>query len=145
MLYHARNFPQVARALPAEPREVEKLPRAYIANCIYTIIGDRFKIWIDEAIAARNEKIMSTQNLAINMDPEIYAAFQASTHVSVQHGISGHLMKATAKRRRTKAEIAEEKLETARKEAVIQEKMAYMQRMEQALEDSERKRQQLYD
>ena len=145
MLFHAKNFAQVARALPLEPREVEKLPRSYLANVIYTIIGDRFRIWVDEKISERNQKIMQTQNLAINMDPEIYAAFQASTHVSVQHGISGHLMKASAKRRRTKAEIAEEKLETARKEAVIQERMAYMERMEQALEESERKRQQLYD
>jgi hypothetical protein len=27
------------------------------------------------------------------MDPDIYKAFQASQHVSVQHGSSGHLMK----------------------------------------------------
>jgi len=37
--------------------------------------GDRFRIWVDEKISERNEKIMQTQNLAINMDPEIYAAF----------------------------------------------------------------------
>jgi hypothetical protein len=27
MLYHARNWPQVAQCLPLETREVEKLPR----------------------------------------------------------------------------------------------------------------------
>ena len=75
MLFHAKNFAQVARALPLEPREVEKLPRSYLANVIYTIIGDRFRIWVDEKISERNQKIMQTQNLAINMDPEIYAAF----------------------------------------------------------------------
>ena len=75
MLFHAKNFAQVARALPLEPKEVEKLPHSYLANVIYTIIGDRFRIWVDEKISERNEKIMQTQNLAINMDPEIYAAF----------------------------------------------------------------------
>ena len=123
MLYHARNWPAVAQALPAETREVEKLPRAYLANVIYTIVGDPFKNWVDGEIAKRNEKIMSDQNLAINMDPEIYAAFQASQHVSVQHGVSGHLMKATASRRRTKTQIEEEKLNTSKKEKEIQEKL----------------------
>ena len=59
MLYHARNWPAVAQALPAETREVEKLPRAYLANVIYTIVGDPFKNWVDGEIAKRNEKIMS--------------------------------------------------------------------------------------
>ena len=50
------------------------------------------------------------------MDPEVYAAFKASQHVSVQNGISGNLMKASASRRRTKGEIEEQKMEAARKE-----------------------------
>ena len=62
---------------------MEKLPRAYIANVIFTIVGARFKQWVDEVIATRNKKIVEEQNLAIDMDPEIYAAFQASQHVSV--------------------------------------------------------------
>ena len=75
MLYHAKNFAAVGKALPKEPREVEKLPRAYLANVIYTIVGDPFKQWVDGEIAKRNAKIVEDQNLAINMDPEIYAAF----------------------------------------------------------------------
>ena len=125
MLFHAKNWPAVAQALPAEPREVEKLPRAYLANVIYTVVGDLFKQWVDSAIAKRNEKIMSDQNLAIDMDPEIYAAFQASQHVSVQHGASGNLMKASASRRRTKVQIEEEKLNAAKKEQDIQAKLAH--------------------
>ena len=93
MLYHAKNFPAVGRHLPAEPREVEKLPRAYLANVIYTVVGDPFKEWVDEEIAKRNANIVKEQALAIDMDPEVYRAFMASQHVSVQHGSSGHLMK----------------------------------------------------
>ena len=75
MLYHARNWPAVAKALPGEPREVEKIPRAHLANIIYTIVGSPFRDWVDKAIKARNDKIVEEQNLAINMDPDIYAAF----------------------------------------------------------------------
>ena len=58
MLYHAKNFAAVGKALPKEPREVEKLPRAYLANVIYTIVGDPFKLWVDGEIAKRNAKIV---------------------------------------------------------------------------------------
>ena len=110
MLYHARNWPDVAMALPSEQREIEKLPRQYIANVIYTVVGPVFKQWVDGEINKRNAKIIEDQDLAIDMDPEIHAAFMASQHVSTQHGSSGHLMKASANRRRTKTEIKEQKL-----------------------------------
>lgn len=82
MLYHARNWPDVARALPSEQREVEKLPRQYIANVIYTVVGPVFKQWVEGEINKRNAKIIEDQNLAIDMDPEIYEAFMASKHIS---------------------------------------------------------------
>lgn len=59
MLYHSRNWPAVALSLPIEPREVEKLPRSYLANVIYTIVGKPFRDWVDEAIKARNDKIVA--------------------------------------------------------------------------------------
>ena len=37
--------------------------------------GSPFRDWVDKAIKARNDKIVEEQNLAINMDPDIYAAF----------------------------------------------------------------------
>ena len=138
MLYHARNWPDVARALPSEQREVEKLPRQYIANVIYTVVGPVFKQWVDGEINKRNAKIIEDQDLAIDMDPEIYAAFMASKHVSTQHGASGHMMKASAKRRRTKTEIKEEKLAAATKEQEIQYKLQHWEQMQQELEKSQR-------
>jgi hypothetical protein len=143
MLYHARNWPAVAQCLPMEPREVEKLPRAYLANVIYTVVGDLFKQWVDGEISKRNAKIVEDQNLAINMDPEIYAAFKASNHVSVQHGASGHLMKASASRRRTKADIEEEKLAASAKEQEIQQKLQMWDQMEQQVQKSEQKAEKL--
>ena len=102
MLHHAKNWPAVAKALPVEPREVIKLPRAYLANIIYTCVGAPFRNWVDKAIQARNDKIVEEQNLAINMDPDVFAAFQASKHVSVQNGGSQFLFKASSVRRRSK-------------------------------------------
>ena len=72
---------------------MEKLPRAYIANVIFTIVGAPFKAWIDGVCDRRNQKLVEEQNLTIDMDPDIYKAFMASHHVSVQNGSSGHLMK----------------------------------------------------
>jgi hypothetical protein len=93
MLHHARNWPAVARALPGEPSEVEKLPRAYIANVIYTVVGVPFRQWVDAEVKKRNDKIVEEGNLGIEMDDDIYQAFIRSKHVSTSNGISSHLMK----------------------------------------------------
>ena len=72
----------MVKALPVEPREVEKLPRSYVANVIYTIVGDKFKAWVEKAILERTQKNIEDQDMAIEMDPEVLQAFKASTHVS---------------------------------------------------------------
>ena len=41
-------------ALPITEKEIQKLPRAYIANVIYTISGKDFKNWTDSQIEKRN-------------------------------------------------------------------------------------------
>ena len=82
MIVNAKKHPGFSNYLPAEPREVEKLPRAYIANLIYTIIGEPFKQWVQQQILNRTEQIKKEQDLAIQMDPEIFQAFKASTNVS---------------------------------------------------------------
>lgn len=70
------------RALPAREGEIKKLPRAYLANVMYTIIGEEFRHWVEKKVKDRNEKHMLSQNMTIEMDPEVYKAFKASTHVS---------------------------------------------------------------
>ena len=56
MLEYAEQFPNVMQALPAVAREREKLPRAYLGNVIYTIVGDPFKKWVDKIVDERHEK-----------------------------------------------------------------------------------------
>ena len=47
--------------------------------------------------------------MMIDMDEDIAKVFRESTSVSLSKGNSAHLMKVSAKRRRTKREIEEEK------------------------------------
>ena len=59
--------------------------------------------------------------------------------------LSTSLIQASASRRRSKAQIEEEKLQSKLKEQEIQEKLAAWDQMEMALEESERKRQRLVE
>ena len=42
MLAFGEQYTEVMRALPLTNKEILKLPRSYIANVIYTIIGEPF-------------------------------------------------------------------------------------------------------
>ena len=46
MLHNAKKHQGFINYLPEEEREIEKLPRQYLANLIYTIVGDKFKKWV---------------------------------------------------------------------------------------------------
>lgn len=75
-------------ALPAVKKEVLKLPRAYIANVIYTMVGKDFENWAAARIQARNEKVVKEKEMAIAMDPEIAEIFKQSTSVSGKQTVS---------------------------------------------------------
>ena len=57
MLAHAMKTPHVAKALPIEEKEIFKLPREYIGNVLFTLVGDRFKKWVESKIEDRNQKM----------------------------------------------------------------------------------------
>ena len=59
MLKWAGERPErVMETLPVVKREVMKLPRAYIANCIFTLTGDAFQTWINKQVNERNMKVL---------------------------------------------------------------------------------------
>ena len=89
MLEFARKYPKVWKALPAEESEIDTLHRGYVANVIYTIVGENFTDWIDKKLKARTKRICSERDMNISMDPEIYKIFKASTSISV---VSGHFI-----------------------------------------------------
>ena len=75
------DFPQLNEYLP-EDRDLPKLPRAWLANLTYTIVGDQFNEWVQQKIRERNDRVASKNDLMIELDPEIAKAFQASTMIS---------------------------------------------------------------
>ena len=68
--------------LPSAEKELFKLPRSYVGNVAYTVIGDPFKNWVNTVINQRNAKVTDDKDMAIHMDPEIAKIFRASTSVS---------------------------------------------------------------
>ena len=52
-----------------------KLPKEWVANVAYSVMGDQFSDWVEEAIEERNARIAEQGNLLMDMDPEVYAAF----------------------------------------------------------------------
>ena len=49
---------------------------------LYSLLQDDFSDWVRKHIDARNKKVTVANNLLIDMDPDIAAAFAASTAVS---------------------------------------------------------------
>ena len=82
MLEFTKKYPKVFKALPAEQAEIESLHRAYIANVIYTIVGENFQEWVEKKLKERTKKLCSERDMNISMDPEIYKIFKSSTSIS---------------------------------------------------------------
>ena len=87
MLDYGRQDSKVMECLPAAEAEILKLPRQYIANVIYTVVGDAFADWVENRIIQRNHKIATEKELMIEMDAEIAAIFRASTAVSGKYSL----------------------------------------------------------
>ena len=81
ILEQARKTPEINAFLP-EDRDMHKVPRQWLINVAYTILGDPLRDWVKEEIVNRNEELAQKQNLLIEMDPEIARAFYSSVNIS---------------------------------------------------------------
>ena len=111
----------------------------WIVNVCYSVIGRDFSDFVRGAIEARNEGVAKKQNLHVEVDPEILAVINASTAVSTQKGNAAHLMKASSKRRRTRAEMEEFRALGDRKQALLAHKDEHIGHLESQLHDSKSK------
>ena len=68
-----------------DDRDVPKLPRQWIINVIYSIVGDDLREWVSQQVKSRNEKLAEKQDLMIELDPEIAAAFGSSVNISSKY------------------------------------------------------------
>ena len=82
LLEWAKKYPTVYQALPVVESEIEMLHRQYIANLIYTLVGEPFQDWVDVVLKKRSKRLADERNLNINLDPEIARIFKASTTIS---------------------------------------------------------------
>ena len=110
------------------------MPRQYLINIIYTIVGEAFKNWVDERVNVRHEKIKDDGKKMIEMDPEIAAIYQKSKAISTSNGKMYQLFKESAKPRRTKAEIKEARLQEDAEKLEIELKLKRFEEMQQELE-----------
>ena len=69
--------------LPDKDAETFKFPKSYVCNICFTVIGDNFRDWIKDQINIRNEAVAREQNLLINMDKDVFDAFNRSNAVSL--------------------------------------------------------------
>ena len=52
----AKKHPITEKYWP-DPRDRHKLPRSYVANVIYTLVGDAFADYVAKKIEERNKKL----------------------------------------------------------------------------------------
>ena len=90
VLAFAYQTPGMRAYFPVE-HELEKLPREWICNVVYTKLGADFEAWVKERIDARNKEAMQKADGEISVDPRIAAAFHASTHVSSKYFAAARL------------------------------------------------------
>ena len=72
---------QVMDYLP-DNQEIDKVSREWICNVIATLLKNKFTDWLKKAVDKRNKDVVDKGEMNIVMDPDIFAAFQASTAVS---------------------------------------------------------------
>ena len=68
ILETARKNPRINDYLP-DARDMHKVPRQWLINVTYTVLGEPFKGWVKTEIENRNEELAKKQNLLIEMDP----------------------------------------------------------------------------
>lgn len=61
ILKWAEKFPEVFEYLPPEEERM-RLPREYLIDLVYTIVGEPFAKWVDECVAERNANIKAQNN-----------------------------------------------------------------------------------
>ena len=62
--------------------ELCKLPKEWICNVVYTVIGTPFHTWVKGVVQERNKAVSKKKGDTISMDPAVAEAYYASTKVS---------------------------------------------------------------
>lgn len=71
------------RHLP-DSKDIPRLPRQWLINVCYTVVGEQFAAWVNRLVEARNAERAQEKELMIDLDPEVAQVFRSSTHVSTR-------------------------------------------------------------
>jgi hypothetical protein len=82
ILKNVLSIPEAVKHLPDE-KELCKLPKSWICNITYSVVGDSFAEWVHQRIVERNEKVTIKRDLNISIEPRVLAAFLSSNAVSM--------------------------------------------------------------
>ena len=63
-------------------KEIRKMPRQYICNVIYTLVGVPFSKWVTERCTERNENFSQKHGMEIKVINRIAEAADASTAIN---------------------------------------------------------------
>ena len=85
-LTEAAKYNEMEPYLPEE-RDWHRLPRNFIINLMYTILGDPIKNYVKYIVEKRNSAVIDKQNMGLELDDEIQRAFEKSTFVSCKFQI----------------------------------------------------------
>ena len=91
ILGYGSQIKQVKQYLPDE-RDMVKLPRQWLINVIYSLAGDDFRVWVSQQVKNRNDRVAEKNDLMIELDPEIAAAFGESANISSKFSSSKRII-----------------------------------------------------
>ena len=84
ILEQGKRNDQVLTHLP-DAADIHRLPRQWIINVIYTLVGEPFANWVKDLIKSRNDHVAEQNELMLELDPEIAAAFRGSLNISSKY------------------------------------------------------------
>jgi hypothetical protein len=143
MLEFSKQYPIVKNYLPDE-EDIHRLPRDYIADLIYSLVGTPFEAWVHAQMKERNVERVATRKENIELLPEFKEAWEKSTFVTgklrnqpevnalldrfalllmsivEKRGTSHYILKSSAKRRRTKEQIKAARAAAEKQDAILQ-------------------------
>ena len=79
-LAKAKDYPVLKQFLP-DDNDIHRLPRNFLINLMFTIIGKELKDFVSKVVEERNLAVMNSQRMALDLDDDIREAFEKSTSV----------------------------------------------------------------
>lgn len=65
---------ELHKYLPEE-RDIDRLPRQWVASIVRALLTTEFDAWVDEAVSRRNDTVCKTKKQTVMLAPKINAAF----------------------------------------------------------------------